>query len=90
MWAASTTSSQGDTKTAVCISMHLTSAQKHLPTLCGLVQGGLRPHHYCLPILKREQHRAAVAAAAVSGSPKFFLGTDSAPHARSKKVQCPH
>jgi dihydroorotase len=45
-----------------------------------LFAGGLRPHHYCLPLLKRERHRLAVRAAAVSGSPKFFLGTDSAPH----------
>ena len=45
-----------------------------------LFAGGLRPHHYCLPVLKREQHRLAVRAAAVSGSPKFFGGTDSAPH----------
>ena len=47
--------------------------------------GGLRPHHYCLPVLKRESHRQALVAAAVSGNPKFFLGTDSAPHARSAK-----
>lgn len=47
--------------------------------------GGLRPHAYCLPVLKREEHRKAVRAAAVSGSPKFFLGTDSAPHAREAK-----
>lgn len=45
-----------------------------------LFAGGLRPHHYCLPVLKRERHRLAVRAAAMSGSPKFFLGTDSAPH----------
>ena len=45
-----------------------------------LFAGGLRPHHYCLPVLKRERHRAAVRAAAVSGSARFFLGTDSAPH----------
>ena len=45
-----------------------------------LLAGGMRPHHYCLPVLKRERHRLAVRAAAVSGSPKFFLGTDSAPH----------
>lgn len=52
-------------------------------------QGGLRPHNYCLPILKRERHREAVAAAATSGSPKFFLGTDSAPHARhTKEAPC--
>lgn len=45
-----------------------------------LFAGGLRPHAYCLPVLKRERHRLAVRGAAVSGSPKFFLGTDSAPH----------
>ena len=42
--------------------------------------GGIRPHYYCLPVLKRETHRLALVAAAISGSPKFFLGTDSAPH----------
>ncbi|MCW7537401.1 dihydroorotase [Aquabacterium sp. A7-Y] len=42
--------------------------------------GGIRPHYYCLPVLKREEHRRALVAAATSGSPKFFLGTDSAPH----------
>jgi dihydroorotase len=47
--------------------------------------GGLRPHYYCLPVLKREEHRRALVAAAVSGSPKFFLGTDSAPHAAPLK-----
>jgi len=47
--------------------------------------GGLRPHAYCLPVAKREQHRLAVRRAATSGSAKFFLGTDSAPHARSAK-----
>ncbi|GAB6194860.1 dihydroorotase [Lysobacter xanthus] len=47
--------------------------------------GGLRPHHYCLPVLKREIHRQALVKAAVSGSPKFFLGTDSAPHPRHAK-----
>lgn len=47
--------------------------------------GGMRPHHYCLPVLKREQHRQALLAAAISGSPKFFLGTDSAPHPKSAK-----
>ncbi|MDO9105167.1 MAG: dihydroorotase [Methylovulum sp.] len=45
-----------------------------------LLVGGIRPHHYCLPILKREHHRLALVAAATSGNPKFFLGTDSAPH----------
>ncbi len=47
--------------------------------------GGLRPHAYCLPVAKRERHRLAVRKAATSGSPKFFLGTDSAPHARRAK-----
>nr|WP_283937629.1 dihydroorotase [Sphingomonas hankyongi] len=47
--------------------------------------GGLRPHAYCLPVAKREKHRLAVRAAATSGSPKFFLGTDSAPHSREAK-----
>jgi dihydroorotase len=47
--------------------------------------GGLRPHHYCLPVLKREPHRRALVKAATSGNPKFFLGTDSAPHTRHTK-----
>jgi dihydroorotase len=47
--------------------------------------GGIRPHHYCLPVLKREEHRLALLDAATSGNPKFFLGTDSAPHAKSAK-----
>jgi dihydroorotase len=47
--------------------------------------GGIRPHHYCLPVLKREEHRQALVSAAISASPKFFLGTDSAPHAKSAK-----
>ena len=50
-----------------------------------LFLGGIRPHHYCLPVLKRESHREALVEAAVSGNPKFFLGTDSAPHARGAK-----
>jgi dihydroorotase len=50
-----------------------------------LFEGGLRPHAYCLPVVKREKHRLAVRAAAVSGSPKFFLGTDSAPHLKEAK-----
>ncbi|MEN3112414.1 dihydroorotase [Uliginosibacterium paludis] len=47
--------------------------------------GGIRPHHYCLPVLKREVHRQALVEAAISGNPRFFLGTDSAPHAKSTK-----
>ena len=50
--------------------------------------GGIRPHLYCLPILKREIHRMALIEAATSGSPKFFLGTDSAPHAKNAKEAC--
>lgn len=50
-----------------------------------IFQGGLRPHMYCLPILKRERHREALLAAATSGSTKFFLGTDSAPHPKHAK-----
>jgi dihydroorotase len=50
-----------------------------------IFQGGIRPHFYCLPILKREEHRLALLKAATSGNPKFFLGTDSAPHAKDAK-----
>ena len=50
-----------------------------------MFKGGIRPHFFCLPVLKREVHREALVAAAVSGNPKFFLGTDSAPHARAAK-----
>jgi dihydroorotase len=50
-----------------------------------LFMGGIRPHHYCLPVLKREEHREALVEAATSGNPKFFLGTDSAPHTRPAK-----
>lgn len=50
-----------------------------------LLVGGIRPHHYCLPVLKRETHRQALINAAASGNPKFFAGTDSAPHPQSEK-----
>jgi dihydroorotase len=50
-----------------------------------LFQGGVRPHYYCLPVLKREEHRVALVNAATSGNAKFFLGTDSAPHAKHTK-----
>ena len=54
-----------------------------------LFSGGLRPHYFCLPVLKRETHREALGIAAVSGNPKFFLGTDSAPHAQhTKETAC--
>jgi dihydroorotase len=50
-----------------------------------LLAGGLHPHHYCLPIIKTEQDKQALIKAAISGNPKFFLGTDSAPHPRASK-----
>ena len=50
-----------------------------------MFKGGMRPHAYCLPVAKRRHHREALRKAAVSGNPKFFLGTDSAPHQRSDK-----
>jgi dihydroorotase len=50
-----------------------------------MFEGGIRPHHYCLPVAKREAHRLALRKAAVSGNPRFFLGTDSAPHAKHAK-----
>ena len=54
-----------------------------------IFRGGIRPHFYCLPILKREEHRLALIKVATSGNPKFFLGTDSAPHARdTKETSC--
>jgi len=53
-----------------------------------IFKGGLRPHLFCLPILKREEHRLALIKAATSGNPKFFLGTDSAPHTRNSKESC--
>ena len=54
-----------------------------------IFKGGVRPHYYCLPVLKREEHRVALVKAATSGSAKFFLGTDSAPHAKNtKEIAC--
>ncbi len=54
-----------------------------------MFSGGMRPHYYCLPVLKREAHREALGKAAISGNPKFFLGTDSAPHAQhTKEAAC--
>ncbi len=54
-----------------------------------MFKGGIQPHHYCLPVLKRETHRVALVKAATSGNAKFFLGTDSAPHARyTKEAAC--
>ncbi len=53
-----------------------------------IFKGGVRPHFYCLPVLKREEHRVALLKAATSGNKKFFLGTDSAPHKRNTKESC--
>ena len=50
-----------------------------------LLIGGIRPHHFCLPVLKRNTHQQALIEAATSGNPQFFLGTDSAPHAQHAK-----
>lgn len=61
------------------------TAQHLLYNRNAIFQGGVRPHWYCLPILKREVHRLALVAAATSDSPRFFLGTDSAPHAKGLK-----
>jgi dihydroorotase len=73
----------GDNVAATITAHHL------LMNRNALFMGGIRPHHYCLPVLKREQHREALVEAAVSGNPKFFLGTDSAPHARhTKETDC--
>ncbi|GAB2456244.1 dihydroorotase [Comamonas humi] len=61
------------------------TAQHLLFNRNAIFTGGIRPHYYCLPVLKREEHRLALVQAATSGSPKFFLGTDSAPHAAHLK-----
>src|SRR3989304_7037331 len=71
---------QATAKVAATITAH-----HLLHNRSAMFQGGLRPHYYCLPVLKREEHRAALVKAATSGNPKFFLGTDSAPHARRAK-----
>jgi dihydroorotase len=69
-----------DAHTAATITAHHLLFNRN-----ALFTGGLRPHFYCLPVLKGEEHRRALVAAATSGSPKFFLGTDSAPHASPMK-----
>jgi len=54
-----------------------------------MLVGGIRPHYYCLPVLKRNSHQQALGEAAISGNPKFFLGTDSAPHiTANKETRC--
>jgi dihydroorotase len=64
-----------------CFTAATITAHHLLYNRNAIFKGGLRPHYYCLPVLKREVHRQALVAAATSGSSKFFLGTDSAPHA---------
>ena len=81
--AAEFVASAGDNVAATITAHHL------LYNRNAIFSGGVRPHYYCLPVLKRETHRAALLRAATSGSPKFFLGTDSAPHARhTKETSC--
>ncbi len=77
--AAQFVASTGDNVAATITAHHLLYNRNAIFT------GGVRPHYYCLPVLKREKHRAALVGAATSGSRKFFLGTDSAPHTRSTK-----
>lgn len=73
----------GDDVAATITAHHLLLSRN------AMFAGGLRPHAYCLPVLKRERHREALVAAAISGEAKFFLGTDSAPHARTaKEAEC--
>ena len=69
----------GETIGATLTVHHLILNRNHL------LAGGIRPHYYCLPVVKRERHREALVAAATSGDPSFFLGTDSAPHPRGDK-----
>ncbi len=81
--AAEFVASAGDNVAATLTAHHLIYNRN------AIFQGGVRPHWYCLPVLKRETHRQALVEAAISGSPKFFLGTDSAPHARlAKEAAC--
>ncbi len=77
--AADFVGNAGDNVAATITAHHLLYNRNHM------LVGGIRPHYYCLPILKRRQHQEALIEAATSGNPKFFLGTDSAPHAQNKK-----
>ncbi len=81
-----TTKDAADFVTAAASNVGATITAHHLlMNRNAMLAGGIRPHHYCLPVLKRESHRQALVAAATSDNPKFFLGTDSAPHAKSAK-----
>ncbi|MBA5761521.1 dihydroorotase [Vibrio sp. 404] len=77
--AAKFVSEAGDNVAATITAHHLMYNRNHM------LVGGIKPHFYCLPILKRNTHQQALVAAATSGNKKFFLGTDSAPHAKDKK-----
>lgn len=70
---------QGNHIAATITPQHLMFNRNHM------LVGGIKPHFYCLPILKRESHQKVLLDVATSGNPKFFLGTDSAPHATDKK-----
>lgn len=75
---------QGPATLAATITAHHLDFSRN-----AMFDGGIRPHYYCLPVAKREHHRLALRKAAISGSPKFFLGTDSAPHAvGAKEAAC--
>lgn len=81
--AADFVNAAGPNMAATITAHHLLYNRNHM------LAGGIRPHYYCLPILKRSSHQDALIAAACSGSPKFFLGTDSAPHAKhAKEAAC--
>ncbi len=77
--AAEFVKNAGDNVAATITAHHLLYNRNHM------LVGGIRPHFYCLPILKRNTHQQALVEAATSGSKKFFIGTDSAPHAKDKK-----
>lgn len=77
--AAQFVNAASDNIAATITAHHLLYNRNHM------LAGGIRPHYYCLPILKRNTHQQALISAATSGSPKFFLGTDSAPHAKNRK-----
>jgi dihydroorotase len=72
--------SQDDTLGATITTHHLVINRNHI------LAGGIKPHYYCLPVAKREEHRLALRAAATSGEARFFLGTDSAPHTDANKL----
>ena len=85
-----TTKEAADFVTAASPNVAATITAHHLLlNRNAMLAGGIRPHYYCLPVLKRETHRLALVTAAISGNPKFFLGTDSAPHVRpTKETSC--